>query len=173
MISKNIKLTRRQILAIATCGVFLLTGLVMSASLFGSKIDTVHAQVVPDTSGTNGFPCSNRTLRGRYGMKGEGLVPSGPPPAPLVPFAVVGIETLDGEGNVIDAATTSLNGVVASNVNHGTYSVNEDCTGTYSVTIPTPPFQINHHLVVVDKGNEFYLIATPGGVVTIAAKRVD
>ena len=85
MIAKNTKSTRRQILASATCGVFILAGLVMSASLFGSNSDTVHAQVPPET-GAKGFPCSNRTLTGRYGMKGEGLVPSGPPPAQLVPF---------------------------------------------------------------------------------------
>ena len=106
-------------------------------------------------------------------MKGEGLVPSGPPPAQLVPFAMVGIQTLDGEGNLTDAATTSLNGVVMTNVNHGTYTVNEDCTGTYIVNISVPPFQVNHHLVVVDKGNEFYLIASRGAVLTFTAKRID
>lgn len=172
MIAKNTKSTRRQILASATCGVFILAGLVMSASLFGSNSDTVHAQVPPET-GAKGFPCSNRTLTGRYGMKGEGLVPSGPPPAQLVPFAMVGIQTLDGEGNLTDAATTSLNGVVMTNVNHGTYTVNEDCTGTYIVNISVPPFQVNHHLVVVDKGNEFYLIASRGAVLTFTAKRID
>ena len=172
MIVKNMKSTRRQILALATFGVFVLAGLVMSASLFGSRIDTVRAQAAPDTDAM-GFPCSNHTLKGRYGMKGEGLVPSGPPPAPLVPFAMVGIQTLDGEGNLTDAATTSLNGVVASNVNQGTYTVNEDCTGTYTVNISAPPFQVNHHLVVVDKGKEFYLIASRGAVLTFTAKRLD
>jgi hypothetical protein len=168
MITKNIKPTKRQIMAVTAGGVLLLGGLVAGGSLFEAKILTAQAQ-----TDSTGFPCSNRTLKGRYGIKGDGIVPSGPPPAPLVPFAMIGIETLDGEGNLTDDATTSLNGLVASNVNPGTYSINEDCTGTYSVTIATPPFQINHRLVVVDKGKEFYLIGTQNSVLTFAAKRLD
>jgi hypothetical protein len=167
MTAKNTKSIGRQILAV-TCGIFLLGALVVGGSYFGAKDLTAHAQ-----NDGSGFPCSNQTLKGRYGMKGEGLVPGGPPPAPLVPFAMVGIETLDGEGNLTDAATISLNGVVASNVNPGTYNVNEDCTGTYTVTISVPPFQISHRLVVVDKGKEFYLIGTQNSVLTFAAKRLD
>ena len=77
MIAKKSKSTKRQILAVTASGVFLLASLVVSGSLFfGGKSQTVHAQ---DTTGANRFPCTNRTLKGRYGMKGDGLVPSGPP----------------------------------------------------------------------------------------------
>ena len=124
MIAKNIKSTRRQILTVTACGALLLAGLVAGGSLLGGKIHTVRARDAPGNGETNGCPCSNRTLKGRYGMKGEGIVPSGPPPAALVPFAMVGLQTLDGEGNLTDAATTSLNGVVMTNVNYGTYTVN-------------------------------------------------
>jgi hypothetical protein len=167
MITKKIKSSRSPIMTVAACGVFLLGGLIVSGSLFQSKTLAARSQT------DNEFPCSNRTLKGRYGMKGEGLVPGGPPPAPLVPFAMVGIETLDGAGNLTDAATTSLNGVVTSNVNPGTYTVNQDCTGTYTVNISVPPFQVNHRLVIVDKGKEFYLIGTQASVLTFAAKRLD
>ena len=172
MMEKDHKPTRRHILTVTAFGLLILAGLVAEGVLFGGKLHPVHAQVL-DNGGARGFRCSNRTLKGRYGIKGDGLVPSGPPPAPLVPFAMVGIETLDGEGNLTDAATTSLNGVTASNVNQGTYTINEDCTGTFNVNIPVPPFQVNHHLVVVDKGNEFYLIASRGAVLTFSAKRLD
>ena len=171
MMPKNSKSNRRQIFTVTT-GILLLTGLIIRGPLFDSQ-NSVKAQSAPDNSDATGFPCSNRTLKGRYGIKGDGLVPSGPPPAPLVPFAVVGVETLDGQGNLTDAATTSVNGVVRSSVNQGTYTLNEDCTGTYTVNLPVPPFQVIHHVVVVDKGNEVYLIATTGGAVTIAAKRLD
>jgi hypothetical protein len=172
MIAKKIKSTNRQTLAITTFGALLLAGLVAGGSLLGGKVYTAQAHN-GSSDETNGFPCSNNTLKGRYGMKGEGLVPSGPPPAPLVPFAMVGVQTLDGEGNLTDAATTSLNGLVMTNVNQGTYTVNEDCTGLYNVNIAVPPFQVQHHLVVVDKGKEFYLIASRGAVLTFSAKRLD
>jgi len=121
---------------------------------------------------TPGFPCSVATLKGRYALSGQGQVPSGLPPAPMVPFAVVSLDTLDGQGNLTDAATVSVNGAVASNTNPGTYTVNDDCTGTFTVNIPTPPFQLNHNMVIADKGNEFYLIGT-AGVLTLVAKHVD
>lgn len=119
------------------------------------------------------FHCSNATLRGRYATKGEGFVPSGPPPAPMVPFAVVSLMTLDGFGNLSNASTASTNGVIESGIRTGTYTVNDDCTGKLTVIIPFPPFQLTHDLVVADKGNEFYLIATTPSVVTIAGKRLQ
>ncbi len=119
------------------------------------------------------FPCSTATLTGRYAVKGEGLIPGGPPPTPMVPFAVVALDTLDGQGQLTDAATVSVNGFVISQVNHGTYTVNENCTGTLIVTIPTPPYQLTHNLVIVDNGNEFYLIGNNSDVLTLIGKRVD
>jgi len=120
---------------------------------------------------TPGFPCSVATLNGRYALSGQGQVPSGLPPAPMVPFAVVSLDTLDGQGNLTDAATVSVNGAVASNTNPGTYTVNDDCTGTFTVVIPGN-VQLNHNLVIADKGNEFYLIGT-AGVLTLVGKRID
>lgn len=40
-------------------------------------------------------------------LKGDGFVPGGPPPAPLVPFAVVSLMTLDGSGSLLNDVTVS------------------------------------------------------------------
>jgi len=153
-------------------------GLLAVAGLTGRTaevIRNVQAQGDNPTADAHAkvFPCSTATLTGRYAIRGEGVVPGGPPPAPMVPFAVVALDTLDGQGQVTDADTASVNGVVVSQVNHGTYTVNEDCSGTLTINIPTPPFQLTHNLVIVDKGNEFYLIASTPSVLTITGKRVD
>jgi hypothetical protein len=117
--------------------------------------------------------CNNATLAGRYATRGDGFVPSGPPPAPLVPFATVSLMTLDGSGNLSNTVTTSTNGVISSTVNPGTYTVNEDCTGEMTIMIPAPPFQLDFDLVIVDRGKEFYAIATTPSAVTVGGKRVD
>jgi hypothetical protein len=119
-----------------------------------------------------GFRCTDATLSGRYALRGDGFVPGGPPPAPMVPFAVVSLMTLDGSGSLSNDVTVSTNGVISRNVDPGTYTVNEDCTGTMTINISEPPFQLNFDLVVADGGKEFDLIATTPSVVTIGAKRL-
>ena len=166
MIAKNIKSTRRQILAVTACGALLLAGLVAGGSLLGGKIHTVHAQEA------NGVKCSNSTIAGRYAVRGDGFVPGGPPPAPLVPFAVVSLMTLDGSGSLLNDVTVSRNTVITRNVDPGTYTIDEDCTGNMTINIVEPPFQLRFDLVVADKGNEFYAIATTPSVVTFGAKRI-
>lgn len=116
--------------------------------------------------------CSAATLRGQFAFKGEGVVPSGPPPAPMVPFGVMGLLTFDGDGNLTNQSTASNNGVIQSGLRQGTYTVNEDCTGTLQVVLPFPPYARNHNLVISDKGDSFYMIGTDPSVVTFEAKRL-
>ncbi len=91
----------------------------------------------------------------------------------MVPFATVGIMTLDVFGNLSNAVTVSNNGMIMSNIDSGTYTVNADCRGTMTIMIPAPPFQLNFNLVVADRGKEFYLISTTPSVVTVGGKRVE
>jgi hypothetical protein len=118
-----------------------------------------------------GFKCSDATLTGRYSFSGHGFAFS-PPSNSYVPFAVAGLLTFDGAGGLSDQATANNNGTVTSNINPGTYTVNEDCTGTLTVTIPFPPYELTHALFIADKGNEFYLVTTSRTVVTLAGKRL-
>lgn len=119
-----------------------------------------------------GFRCTDATLSGRYALRGDGFVPGGPPPAPMVPFAVVSLMTLDGSGSLSNDVTVSRNGVITRNVDPGTYTVNENCKGTMTINISEPPFQLNFDIVVADGGKEFDLIATTPSVVTIGAKQL-
>ncbi|HVF46496.1 MAG TPA: hypothetical protein VNA17_02910 [Pyrinomonadaceae bacterium] len=136
-------------------------------------IKAVQAQVVSEESEQSaGFRCSNRTLRGRYAVRGEGWVPSGPPGTPMVPFANVSLMTLDGQGSLINDITVSRNGQISRNIDNGTYSVGENCKGTMTVNIPTPPFQLTFDLVVADAGEDFYFIATTLSVVNHEAHRL-
>jgi hypothetical protein len=161
--------TKRIILGI---GIFTLFGLLLMAIASGSQTEAKNEKPAVQ------FPvCSNATLGGNYAVIGDGFVPSGPPPAPMVPFANMSLMTLDGTGNLTNKITVSRNGQISQNLDSGTYTVNPDCTGTMAITIPTPPFQLTFNLVVADMqgnhGREFYFIATTNSVVTHTAKRIQ
>jgi len=121
--------------------------------------------------------CSLASLQGAFGTVGDGFVAAGPPPAPIVPFATITLLTMDGAGGLINKTTRSINGNISRDTSPGTYTVNEDCTGTIVVNTPGPPFQLTFDLVVAElqgvHGIKFYFIATnPGGVVTATATRI-
>ncbi len=177
----TIKSNLKRIVAAAVCGVISISLLAVGISTFGNRVNfarTAQAQEetkssADESSSSRRFRCSHATLTGRYAIRGDGFVPSGPPPAPLVPFAVVSLMTLDGFGNLTNASTASNNGVIESGIRTGTYTVNEDCTGKLTVVLPFPPFQLNFDLVVADRGKEFYLIGTTPSVVTVTGKQVQ
>lgn len=158
-------------------------GLCAGAALYkldqSGVIRTVQAQEKTDileresSFGASRFRCSNRTIKGRYAVQGNGWVPNGPPGSPMVPFANVSLMTLDGLGGLVNDITVSRNGQISQNVDNGTYSIGENCTGTMTVSIPTPPFQLTFDLVVSRGGREFLFIATTPSVVTHEAKRLD
>lgn len=74
--------------------------------------------------------CSLARAAGKWSFTDNGTVIG------VGPRTAVGVFTLDGNGNVVDAsATSSLNGSTAVETFSGTYTVNADCTGTVKVTI--------------------------------------
>ncbi len=164
-------------------GTLCVAGLISLLVLWGARNPTGHSgaaqaqELTQSVASQFHFPrrfnCNNGTLLGKYATRGDGFAPGGPPPAPMVPFATVSLMSFDGFGNLSNDVTSSLNGVISSGVNPGTYTLNDDCAGKMSITIPAPPFQLNFDLVVTDQGKEFYTIATTPSVVTVAGKRVQ
>jgi hypothetical protein len=68
------------------------------------------------------FSCTNATLAGRLAVISTiDFVPGGPPPAPLVQGALMGVMTLDGAGRLTFEVTISVNGQISRQVQLGTY----------------------------------------------------
>jgi len=132
----------------------------------------LHAQQTPGT-------CSNQTLKGTYG-----LLISGTRPAPSVlansgfylpgsPEQVIGvvIQTFDGNGNFsqTDNVKGSLSGIIFDRPGSGSYTVNPDCTGTFSVNNTGIPFPIVNRFVIVNGGTEFRsVVVSPQAVMVMA-----
>jgi hypothetical protein len=107
--------------------------------------------------------CSVRSISGNYGMTvtASNLIA----PGTSIPIVAVGLVNFDGDGRLTGIATTSFGGNVGSDSVTGTYTVESNCTGTFSVTFSNG-FTINHNLVVVDEGKEIIFIQTDQGTVT-------
>ena len=121
--------------------------------------------------------CSEAILRGAYAVRGEGYL-RGPAGDALLPWAIVSLMNIDVAGSLSNKVSASFNGRIQQNTVAGSYTVNADCTGTITVILPAPPFQLNFDLVVAeargsDAAVEFYFISTDAGTaITHTARRI-
>jgi hypothetical protein len=110
--------------------------------------------------------CSNATLQGSFGYTSTGtLLPAYVPPPFAGPFAEVGRQTFDGKGNTDATATLSANGNISKVTIEGTYTVNPDCTGSWTLNIPALGATVHADFVIDDDGAGLRAIATDSGVV--------
>ena len=113
--------------------------------------------------------CSNNTLRGTYVQTGTGVITA--PPDQAGPFANVG--TLFFDGNGVLTGVIVVNGSSAEATEIGTYKVNPDCTGTYTVQIDPFGITSNAFFAIDTNGDELEIIVTdPGSVITCVAKKL-
>lgn len=108
--------------------------------------------------------CSNATLKGAYADQDTGTIVG------VGPFAGVNLDTFDGKGKISISGISSLNGSVSAGVETGTYHVNSDCTGTYTVT--GGGITIDAFFVINQGGNELQIVITdPGTVINCIARK--
>jgi hypothetical protein len=116
--------------------------------------------------------CNNLTVKGTYAftIRGQILLPGGSS------LLITGIArtTFDGHGNITQLDAVAANGNVASDwrFSTGTYSVNTDCTATFTVTNGDAP-PIHALFLVAQSGNTLHaVVIDPGFAVTSDAERV-
>ena len=113
--------------------------------------------------------CTNATLNGTFSQRGTGVIIA---PASIAgPMANVGTLTFDGHGVVTGTVVNSLNGTTVPATEKGTYHVNPDCTGTYTVQISPLGITGNAYFVIDDLANEIQIITTDPGVVIVCVAR--
>jgi hypothetical protein len=107
-----------------------LVALLVSAGLLllvaGTQSSRAGSSVGPGT----GFPCTDATIRGTYGIQMQGTGPVPPPVGGTQTLIGVVRRTYDGMGNFtqIDNIHGSVTGWVPDRQGSGTYQVNPDCT---------------------------------------------
>jgi hypothetical protein len=139
------------------------------AKTFATTAVAALGLVVTPTAKADNRGCSNATLKGAFSQKGTGFITT--PPSTAGPMANVGTFIFDGNGAVTGTLINSLNGNIVPATETGTYAVNPDCTGTYTVQIS--PLGITGHafFVIDDSGNELQIITTDPGVVILCVAR--
>ena len=106
-------------------------------------------------------PLGNETLHGNYMSRGMGTRVVGP-------ITAVGRIDYDGQGNFVNPTTASVNGVISTSTEIGTYTVNSDCTGSEVATDGA-----HYNFVITPDGSRFDWISTvPGRVVSGTAIRL-
>ena len=116
--------------------------------------------------------CSDLTVKGTYAftIRGQILLPGGS----RLLITGVAKTTFDGHGNItqLDAVAANGNGASDWRFSTGTYSVNTDCTATFTVTNGDAP-PIHALFIVAQSGNTLHAVVTdPGFAVTSDAERV-
>jgi hypothetical protein len=104
--------------------------------------------------------CSEATLHGTYlfAYDGVGIKENN---QDHTPFAVAGYEVFDGKGKVNAIFSSSVEGEISRNESvSGTYTVNEDCTGTASYTNG-----MHFDKFIAPDGRLFTFVQTDPGVV--------
>ena len=117
--------------------------------------------------------CTLKTLKGRYLFAASGtFLPPAFGVTEPTPGADAGYHIFNGDGTGTDIVAASINGVsVENNAGHLpdrseyeiTYTVNPDCSGTYTV----PAAGASFGLFVAPNGEELVVIGTTPGVVLV------
>jgi hypothetical protein len=151
--------------------------LLVSAGLLLLVAGTQGSGPAPSGGPDMGFPCTDATIRGTYGIHLQGTGPVPPPVGGTQTLVGVVRRTYDGMGNFtqIDNVHGSVTGWTPDRPGSGTYQVNPDCTAaTQFQPGPGAPL-IEERIVIVDGGSELYSITTnpPPLLVTTIGKRTD
>ncbi len=107
--------------------------------------------------------CNNKLLNGHYGftLQGTKFVPS------TALQVGVAMANFDGDGSFEQIDTVTLNGEVASDFTHtpanGKYTVNSNCTGTFTIDFTDGRPPVVTSFVVVDSGAEIDTVVISAG----------
>jgi hypothetical protein len=126
--------------------------ILISAAVVAMVLLTSHATLAQPTTSHR---CNDQLIKGTYGFVVEGERLMGPPP--LGPLKGVALTTFDGKGGLTQVDSISTNGFAAADFSppaNGSYSVNSDCTGTFSLVFQDGRPAVTVNFVVTTDGFE-------------------
>jgi hypothetical protein len=118
-------------------------------------------------SSANAQVCSNQSLKGSFGYTVTGTITKTTGPLIAGPFAAVGKLTFDGVGGVKTVRSFNDNGfALRGDPGTGTYTMNKDCTGSFTITVGPATSEIILSLdIVLDDTNQLRGVVTTADVV--------
>ena len=135
-----------------------------------SVAPTAKAQINTQVSTLVNKGCSNATLSGTFAYTVTGSFVAAP--APLGLYAEAGAQTFDGNGSTTATGMSNTNGTVMPSAGTGAYTVNSDCTGTFTLDI-APGITAHYFFVISDSGAEYQAVCLdPVAVITRSGRRL-
>lgn len=126
---------------------------------------------------SDSYFCNDSLITGVYGFTLEGTKVGGP--GPTGPQVGVAMTQFDGHGNLSQIDAVVIGGVEVSDFTHpvatGTYSVNANCTGTFTIDFTDGRPSVTTYFVVVENGNEIDTVVRgvpPGNAGVLATRSI-
>jgi hypothetical protein len=114
--------------------------------------------------------CNLGTMQGTFAYTVTGSFVAAP--APLGLYAEVGAQTFDGNGNTSTAGMSNTNGNANPSSTTGTYTLNADCTGTFTLQI-APGIASHYFFVIANNGAAYQAVCLdPVAVITRVGTRL-
>ena len=114
---------------------------------------------------SNSETCNDELIKGTYGFTVQGTKLAGL--GPIGPQVGVAMTEFDGKGNLTQIDTITIDGKVVSDFTHppasGTYKVNTNCTGTFTLDFTDGRPPVTTAFVVVWGGMEIDTVVTSAG----------
>jgi hypothetical protein len=114
---------------------------------------------------SNSHACSNKLIWGNYGFTVQGTKLAGT--GPTGPQVGVAMTQFDGKGGLTQIDTVTIDGLVVADFTHGpatgTYTVNSDCTGTFTINFTDNRPTVVVNFVVVSNGDEIDTVVISAG----------
>ena len=140
------------------------------AKTFTVAAVTALALGIAPTAKADDKGCSNASLQGTFAYTSTGTITA--PPDIAGPIGEVGTQTFDGVGGTTATATLSSNGTIVPLTITGTYAVNPDCTGTFTLQI-APGIASHFFFVIANNGASYQAICLdPIAVITRVGTRL-
>jgi hypothetical protein len=109
--------------------------------------------------------CNNKLIAGSYGFTVQGTKLGGA--GPVGPQVGVAMAQFDGNGNFSQIDTVTIDGTVVADFTHtpatGTYTVNSDCTGAFTINFTDGRPPVVTSFIVVENGTEIDAVVTSAG----------
>jgi hypothetical protein len=109
--------------------------------------------------------CNNRLIAGNFGFTVTGAKLGGP--GPVGQQVGVAMTQFDGEGKLTQIDTVTIDGKVVADFTHppatGTYNVNSDCTGSFTIDFKDGRPTVVANFVVVANGSEIDTVVISAG----------
>lgn len=146
----------------------LLAGASLLVLLLLGALGSAYAQ-------SNSPACNDKLIAGDYGFTLEGTKLGGP--SPVGPQVGVAMTEFDGKGGLRQVDSVTINGLHVTDFTHtaatGTYTVNQDCTGTFTINFTDGRPPVVADFVVVADGSEIdTVVITAGGNPVLATRSI-